>query len=661
MPAPSFRPCVRSAVLPFGLFLVATGALAGAGFVHLPGFARAERAGGTRLSPVSSTRAKPARALPAASGLPGVAAGSTSWLERWIPSRLRAKWRDAGARPYGEAASEPATTAPPPPAPTPGAEPSSRPQLAGILLDVSYVDRSSTAFARFRTSVDNAVAGRPTYGFEATDAAMMYLLSGGLQYCDLAVRMVEQQVADAEARIASGQNPAVAGDSYLEVGDKISDLALTLDVCAFRTTAQQQQRWLAYAQQAVWNVWNPSQASWGGRSAPWSGWSITNPGNNYHYSFLTATAYLGLTFGRNPTWLNFLDTQKWPALRSYYAGLPGGGSREGTGYGTAQMRLFTLYRVWRDATGVDLGNASSHLTDTIHYWTHATVPTLNRFAPFGDQSRNSNPELFDYHRRLMLEARANTTDTRAKEIASWWLNNISVRQMSSAFNYRHDLLPAGTGGAPPTDLTYHATGTGHLFSRTGWDTGAMWVAFSAGPYVESHAHQDQGAFTLFAGDWLAVTSNIWSHSGIEQSTDMHNLVRFERSGSIVPQREGTTSSMTVTRGAGGAFTANANLTPAYGTSSPPVSSWTRQLQFGNRRLVVTDSFALNSGVTAIHQTHSPTAPTINASTREVTTQRMRMRVLSPANATISSVGVQGRYRIEVRGGTTGYQVEYSQL
>ena len=145
------------------------------------------------------------------------------------------------------------------------------------------------------------------------------------------------------------------------------------------------------------------------------------------------------------------------------------------------------------ATRVDLGNASSHLTDTIHYWTHATVPTLNRFAPFGDQSRNSNPELFDYHRRLMLEARANTTDTRAKEIASWWLNNISVRQMSSAFNYRHDLLPAGTGGVPPTDLTYHATGTGHLFSRTGWDTGAMWVAFTAGPYVESHAHQDQGA------------------------------------------------------------------------------------------------------------------------------------------------------------------------
>ena len=34
------------------------------------------------------------------------------------------------------------------------------------------------------------------------------------------------------------------------------------------------------------------------------------------------------------------------------------------------------------------------------------------------------------------------------------------------------------------------------------------LAIVAGPYNESHAHQDQGSFTLFSGDWLAVTANI---------------------------------------------------------------------------------------------------------------------------------------------------------
>src|SRR5690606_2920733 len=156
------------------------------------------------------------------------------------------------------------------------------------------------------------------------------------------------------------------------------------------------------------------------------------------------------------------------------------------------------------------------------YWVHATVPTLDRFAPLGDQSRNSVPELYDYHRRLVLEARALTTDTGPRETAAWWLREISVPEMSSGFNFRHDLLPAGDAKAPPAGLIHHRKGTVRLFARTGWDDDAMWVAIVAGPYEESHAHQDQGGFTLFADDWLAATENIWSHSGIQQGTEVHN-------------------------------------------------------------------------------------------------------------------------------------------
>jgi hypothetical protein len=550
-------------------------------------------------------------------------------------------------------------------------------QVAEIGMDLTFVDTSRTAYTRFRSWVDNAVNGSPGYAYEARDSMLMYRITRDARYCIHAISMVEQQVAQAEAAIAAGQRPAIAADSYLEVGPMIADLAMTYDTCASRITASQRQRWSAYAEQAIWNVWNHQNARWGNTAYPWSGWSVTNPGNNYHYSFIEATMSWALA-SRSPTWMALLRNDKLPKLEAYYRALPGGGSQEGTGYGTAQMRLFELYRMWRDATGQDLANANTHLTDTIAYWAHATVPTRDRFAPLGDQSRNSVPELYDYHRRLMLEARQSTRVPRAQSIASWWLNTINVQQMGQGANLRYDLLSPGSNGAPPSELYYHAPGAGHLFARSGWDTGAMWMSYVTGKYVESHAHQDQGSFTLFSGDWLAVTENIWSRSGIQQGTEVHNMLRFERSNTaaqqcmspandrIVHQCEPSTSTMTVTPGANGALTVVSNLTPAYG-GNPAVGSWTRRLDFAARKLTVRDNFTLGSGTTAFFQVQVPVQPTVSGST--VTAGRLRVRVLEPANATItlrnwnttnSSEFTKG-WRIDIGGGTTTYLVELSEI
>jgi hypothetical protein len=549
--------------------------------------------------------------------------------------------------------------------------------LVEVPMNLTYVDTARTAYSRYRTWVDNAVNGSPGYGYEARDSALMYRISRDPKYCTHAIARVEQQVAQAETAIAAGQRPEVASDSYLEVGPMIADVATTFDTCRSRLTASQRQRWTAYADQAVWNVWNYQTARWGNVTHPWTGWSIDNPGNNYHYSFLEATMSWALA-SRNQTWMTLLQTDKLPKLEAYYRSIPTGGSLEGTGYGTAQMRLFELYRMWRDATGVDLANANQHATNSIAYWTHATVPTRNRFAPIGDQSRNSVPEIYDYHRRLMLEARNLTTTPRAMDIASWWLNGISVQQMGQGANFRYDLLQPGTGGTPPAELYYHASGTGALFARTDWTNNAMWLHHMAGKYVESHAHQDQGSFTLFAGDWLAVTENIWSHSGIQQGTEVHNMLRFERSNTsvqqcgspandrIVHQCANTTSTMAVTPGANGAMTVVSNLTPAY-RNNPALSSWTRRLDFAARKLTVRDNFALGSGTTAFFQVQVPVQPTVSGST--VTAGRLRVRVLEPANATITvrnwnSVNASEfnkGWRIDIGGGTTTYLVELSEV
>lgn len=532
-----------------------------------------------------------------------------------------------------------------------------------IKLDLSYVDMHSAQYQRFKGFVDRAVDGDPGYGFSATDATYMFKLTGQPRYCKLAVRMVESQVGAAEAAMASGRAPEVADDSYLDVGPILMDLALTYDWCDSMLMPGQKARWKTYADQAVANVWNPYLAHWGALLTPRQGWAVNDPGNNYFYSFIQATMYWALA-SHNSKLMTFLRDDRLPMLEKYFAALPGGGTQEGTSYGASLRTLFGLYRLWRDATGTDLANANRHLTDTIHYWIHATVPTLDRFAPIGDQPRVSVPVLYDYERQLVLEARKMTRDTAAAEAASWWLHQISIRQMSNGFNFRHDLLPAGDEGTPPARLVYQAVGVGQLFARTSWNKDAMWLDFSAGPYEQSHAHQDQGAFTLFATDWLAVTENIWSHSGIQQGTETNNVLRFERHGEVVPQTAPSVSTMVVNSiGAKGEVHATANLTPAYG-GNPAVQSWRRSIDFIDHTLTVHDAFSLGNDVKAIFQVNVPVKPTVSGNT--ATAGHLKMTIVSPANATLSVVDwtavdkdYTSGWRIDVRGKGNEFVVKFT--
>ena len=540
-----------------------------------------------------------------------------------------------------------------------------RPAEADLRIHTTGVDQKSPQFERFRDFVDAAVAGNPGYEFSATDAATLFAISGKEKYCDLAVATVQKQVDEAFVQIAKGERPPVAGDSYLESGPMISALGLTWQVCRARISEAQRKQWSDYAEQTVWNIWHPSAAKWGDKKFAWTGWSIDNPGNNYYYSFVEATMYWGLASG-NQTWLDLLRNDKLPALTSYFARLTGGGSLEGTGYGAAHMRLFAIYRVWRDSTGVDLANANAHLSDSIRFWAHATMPTLDRFAPIGDQSRVSIPEIYDYHRRLMLEARNLSKDEEARSLASWWLNAISVPRMTSGFNLRHDLLAAGSERTPPKSLVYVAKGTGHLFARTSWEKSATWLGFNAGPYVESHAHQDQGAFTLFSGDWLAVSENIWTHSGIQQGTDVQNVVRFERNGQTIRQREPSTSTMEL-RGidaSTGEVHASADLSAAY-AGDPGVRSWKREVDFVAGRLTVHDRISRAADTEAVFQVNVPVKPVIEG--REARAGRLQVKVVKPEDAqlslldwsTLDSAEFRSGWRLDIRGSGDEFVVELS--
>jgi hypothetical protein len=504
--------------------------------------------------------------------------------------------------------------------PQPLTLPAQRPYIS--LADYIQAPEGSAIWQKFRTWVDQAVFDHnPGYLYSPTDAAIVYARTGNVAYIDDSIARIDAGVRAAEEAIAAGESPSVASDNYLNVGGEIEELALTYDYGFQRLSQAQRERWKAYGDQVVSNLWSPATASWSDVAAedPWSAWSINNPGNNYFFSFVEATQMWGLAT-RDQDWLHFLQAYKFPLVVDYYSKLIGGGSREGTGYGGAQRRLWENTRIWRESTGEDLTAVVTHGRESVEYWVNATVPTLDYFAPIGDLSRVSLPELFDYQENLVREAVMAAPGTEAARHGVWWLTHNSVPDtLTQGFTLRGALLQPPDSEQAPTALTYHAPGVGQFFTRSSWSEDATWLQFTAGPYDESHAHEDQGNFTLYRNTWLTVTSNIWSNSGLQGSgynndlaTGASNVVRFSRPGeggkAQTIKQNFSDSTMSYETLPGDVVEVHADLSDAYSNNSAEVHSWTRDLEFHGNTLHVHDSCDVAPDVTATFQLHVPVQP-----------------------------------------------------
>jgi hypothetical protein len=551
-------------------------------------------------------------------------------------------------------------------------------------ISFDYVDVLSSQFIRFKNYVDDNVARHAAgtalrYGFSATDAVIMYSQAGkpdypyngpddptADDYANLAIDLIEEFILGEEALIAAGERPRISYDSYLYTRGYFHPIALTYDWCYDRLTQDQRDRWIAHLQQTVWNIWNHADAEWGGNSFPWSGWSVNNPGNNYYYHFIEATQDLAI-ITQDQTWIDFLRTVKFPQLITYLQGLPGGGSREGTGYGASHRHLFHNYGVWRGAMGEDLSSQTPHCRESIDYWLHATVPTFEAMAHIGDLAGTN---ISDYKKHLMLEAVALNPGTPEAERGAWWINNVTP--IGWTWCYKYDILPRNPVATKPTTLLYHSTGTGHLFARSSWESDAAWMHFLCGPFVESHAHQDQGDFTFYKGAWLAFDENMYSHSGIKQAVTMHNIVRFENAGTIIPQNRDSNnhSSMTYTDEEG-VLTINADLANAYSNSSQ-VTAWNRDVVFDKNSytLNIHDTYNAGLGVEGIWQIQTPVEPIVQGN--QIIAGDLVITPIIPAVPAIDIIDYyaldsttsgypQGGWRTELRGGNGEYEVALSLL
>ncbi len=519
---------------------------------------------------------------------------------------------------------------------------------------VAKVTANDPSWARFKNIVDIQLDGGNIYAFEAWNAALVFQLTGEQRYCDAAVDQIDEMVRDEEARLSAGQTPEVAGDSYLEVGPRIGDLALTYDWCFESVSDDQRRRWIAFANQAVWNVWNHEEARWHGDVVEWSGWSVDNPSNNYYYSFLRATMTLGVaTRGETPEGQQWIDIFRDQKIRdqlvpTFDRDLTGGGSREGTGYGVAMMRLWELYDLWHGSTGEQLADDTGHARASMLHLMHATVPTLDRVAPIGDHARDSSAAWFDYHRHYLQTLVHLFKDDPIAPYATQLLASSSVPEMDQPFMYAFDFLygseltPASLDGL---GRAYFAPGNGQLHARSSWSQDATYVNFIAGPYTESHAHQDQGSFMIYKGGWLAYDGVVDSTSGLTQEPEAHSLIRFVSGGTTVPMREPTTSSMAAIARGPGWLHAAGDLTPAF-RDNPAVTRWQRELVYIEPdTVVVYDRADSASGAQQIWQLLSPASFTVNGATASVTASghTLTAQRILPASAAGTSRALTGDF------------------
>lgn len=532
---------------------------------------------------------------------------------------------------------------------------------------------NTEAAVRFRSAVDEFVGGRDIWEFRIWNVALMGQLTGQPQYCQKAVSSIDAFVAGEEAKIAAGTQPQVAHDSYLAVGDLIGDLALTYDWCFDTVTPAQKTRWLAYANQAVWNVWNPTQAKWGSKTLPWSGWSVNNPANNYYYSFLRATMLLGLaTKGETPEgdqWITqFRDTKVLGQLVPLFdEQLIGGGSREGTAYGVSMRSLWHLYDLWMATTGEKLQSKTKHARRSMRTFMHQVMPTIDKFAPTGDQPRDATCVFFDYQRAYLEELIELYPNDPVAPRAKTMLQQSNVPKLARPEMLVYDFLydMDDVTAAPMDDMgtSHYASGIGQVYSRSGWDTGATWVNLIAGAYTESHAHQDQGSLMIFKEGWLMADAALGSRNGLMQETTAHSLVRINQGSTPIKQVVGTTSELVSLHGDNDWLYAAADLTPAY-KNNPAIQKVQREVVFLKPNVVVVyDRVATGAGTSQVWQLATPVLPTVSGANATIAgAHTMTVQRLAPANATgsvtnmTSLSGYLSGYRFDetVAGGDNRY-------
>lgn len=252
-----------------------------------------------------------------------------------------------------------------------------------------------------------------------------------------------------------------------------------------------------------------------------------HPQSNYFAGYFHAKAVIALgTYGDNPQapteWQDWYTNQFGQRVQPYYARhLVGGGWPEGfANYAPLGILNMTLpAREVMTATGTDIIHPAaapySYPLDNANYLMHFTWPSRAYFddRDMNHSENNPSPTL----------PPPGTTQVGLAQLVLGELGYWQSPQVAVFHQYVNEINAATRGynaavpwvafletnsGAPTASLStlplsYFAQGMNAVAARSDWGTGATWMSFRAGPYVNSPAqgeeYFDQGGLALVRG------------------------------------------------------------------------------------------------------------------------------------------------------------------
>jgi len=327
------------------------------------------------------------------------------------------------------------------------------------------------------------------------------------------------------------------GDSGYPFRFNLPLVTMGLDWCyAGLTVAQRHQA-------ATW-LMNRADWVWPETDAATTAYGIRDVKDNYFWGFMmTGPAALaaagddtgvGAVSGSDrAAYHQALALSKWNSMALPYFASVGadGGWSEGTGYGVYDLWFAGRFADAYLTAGEPLDNP--WFTSAIKWLLHTTMPGSKFKVPFGDQSRISTAPFFTYDRIAMLDmlAPAKVDGVLASQVQAWLnlVDQAPAREIGAPSVLTDELLhydPAQPAAADLSSLPkgYLEKGDGVLIFRQSWtDPNATAMVFRSGPTGESHSGLDANSLRIWKGSfWISADANIYSASGIQQTTDKFN-------------------------------------------------------------------------------------------------------------------------------------------
>jgi hypothetical protein len=435
----------------------------------------------------------------------------------------------------------------------PGLRPHPRLQIDRGLLDQirSLREAGDPAWARF----SKWIGSRPKGGKESHLLAsylLASLVSEDKRYFEAGWEIAKSRLYRNGAGPSGGLTRLIdlyKGDQHqaaFKGGQLIAQMALVYDWGYGRLTPEQRQDLIGWLNDAVAYEYLENRPAHS---------YFRNDGASATYG-LAAAVYA--TLGENPeaakqlAW--FRSTWK-EILKALDIIGKGGASGEGNAYGaapTASSLIRTANLVYY-ASGEDLFVSHVWFKQRLLYDAFAAYPgtiggpgsavpdgwpgnpIVEQASIGGDGRRGASWHSANLRPNGLILSRR-FAGTQEADIWNWVYRQPTVDRVNDASESICDLLYYSPKPSlvKPARLSFFDPSMGFVYIRSDWDSpDATWIAFWAGPHIDTHQHLDQGAFTIFKRRDLAPKTGHYDADDVKSPHDLAYYTRTVSSNGIL--------------------------------------------------------------------------------------------------------------------------------